>query len=74
MNLINLRTAEAEFMQRYPGGFDNEEIQEIGKKHRVDKMVEQANDLLAKKRFTNQGEVLDSIVKIVTRSDRKSVV
>ena len=73
MNLINLRTAEAEFMQRYPGGFDNEEIQEIGKKHRVDKMVEQANDLLAKKRFTNQGEVLNSIVKIVTRSSMVSL-
>ncbi len=73
MNLINLRTAEAEFMQRYPGGFDNEEIQEIGKKHRVDKMVEQANDLLAKKRFANQGEVLNSIVKIVTRSSMVSL-
>ena len=73
MNLINLRTAEAEFMQRYPGGFDNDEIQEIGKKHRVDKMVEQANELLAKKRFTNQGEVLNSIVKLVTRSSMVSL-
>ncbi len=73
MNLTNLRSAEAEFMLRYPGGFANEEMVEIGKKHRVDKIAEQAGELLAKSQFANQGQILDNIVKIVTRSSMVSV-
>ncbi len=73
MNLTNLRTAEAEFLQRYPGGFANEEIVEIGKKHRVDKRSEEAAERLAEPKFARTGQVLDDIVKIVSRSSMVSL-
>ena len=73
MNLTNLRTAEAEFMQRYPGGFNNEELVAIGKKHQVDKRSEQAAEMLAEDVFTYPGQALDNIVKTVTRSSMVSL-
>ncbi|MEM9622365.1 MAG: hypothetical protein AAF993_11990 [Pseudomonadota bacterium] len=77
MNLVRLRTAEADFMQRYPGGFAHPDLKAVGKKHRVDKMVEFANERLAKSRFRqlqlNQAQLLDDIVKIVSRSSMISL-
>ncbi len=73
MNLARLRTAEALFLQRYPGGFDNEEMQAIGKKHKVDKVSELAATVLAKKNFVNQAQVIDDLVKIVSRSSMVSL-
>ncbi len=73
MNIKKLREAERVFMSRYPGGFQNEEMQEVGKKHKVDQVSELARATLAKKNFAHQGEVLDGIVKIVTRSSMVSM-
>ncbi len=73
MNLENLYAAEAAFMDRYPGGFANEEMVRVGKKHRVDNMAEQAQELLSRKAFKNTAQVLDNIVKIVTRSSMVSM-
>ena len=73
MNIKKLREAEALFLQRYPGGFASEEMVKIGKKHNVDKLSEFAATALAKKNFTQQGAVLDDIVKIVTRSSMISM-
>lgn len=73
MNLKRLREAEALFLQRYPGGFAHPDMVEVGKKHRVDKIAEQAKELLAKKKFANPGQALDDIVKIVTRSSMVSM-
>jgi len=73
MNLKKLREAEALFMQKYPGGFEHEEMQKIGKKHNVPKLVEFAQSALAKKHFTQQGQVLDDIVKTITRSSMVSM-
>lgn len=69
MNLKKLREAEALFLQRYPGGFENEEIQKIAaKRHNVGRLSEFAAEALAKPRFSKPGAVLDDIVKIATRS------
>ncbi len=73
MNLAKLRDAEALFMQKYPGGFEHEEMQRIGKKHNVPKLVEFAQNVLAKKNFAQQGQVLDNIVKTITRSSMVSM-
>jgi hypothetical protein len=73
MNLERLYTAEAVFLERYPGGFGHPDLVDIGKKHRVGKMAEQARALLSEPRFANQGEVLDSIIKIVSRSSMVSL-
>ena len=73
MNLEKLRDAEAVFLHRYPGGFDNEEMLQIGKKHNVGKLADYASIALAKPKFGNQGAVLDDIVKIVSRSSMVSM-
>jgi hypothetical protein len=73
MNIRKLREAEALFLQRYPGGFASDEMQQIAKKHNVDKLAAYAATALAKKNFVKQGAVLDDIVKIVTRSSMVSM-
>ena len=73
MNLRKLREAEGLFLERYPDGFDDEEMAAIRKKHNVDKLSEFATDALKKSSFVNQGTVLDDITKIVTRSSMISM-
>ena len=73
MNLRKLREAEGLFLQKYPGGFDNEEMLKIGKKHNVAKLAEYASTALVKKNFDNQARVLDDIVKVVSRSSMVSM-
>jgi hypothetical protein len=73
MNLKRLKQAEAEFLARYPGGFNHPDMITIGKKHNVGKMTEQAKELLSKKSFQKTGPVLDSLIKIVSRSSMVSM-
>lgn len=73
MNLKRLRTAELTFLERYPGGFGHPEMLEIGKKHRIGALSEQARTTLARDRFRQQGQVLDDIIKVVTRSSMVSM-
>lgn len=74
MNLSKLRDAEAQFLFRYPGGFENEEMQQvIAKRHNVVKLSEFAATALAKKNFTKPGTLLDDIVKIASRSSMVSM-
>ncbi|MGI9325237.1 MAG: hypothetical protein ACR2PZ_08470 [Pseudomonadales bacterium] len=73
MNLKKLRDAEALFLQMYPKGFADEAMKAIGKKHNVDKLSEFASTALAKKNFVKQGQVIDDIVKIVSRSSMVSM-
>lgn len=74
MNVHKLREAESLFLHRYPGGFDNEELQEIvRKRHNVGRLSEFAAEVLARPRFRNTAQVLDDIVKIVSRSSMVSM-
>ena len=74
MNLGKLREAEAIFLHRYPGGFQNEEMQSIlAKRHNVGKLSEFAATALARKNFAKPGALLDDIVKIVSRSSMLSM-
>lgn len=73
MNLKKLRRAEESFLARYPGGFSHPELAAIGKKHRLDKMVEMSHELFAKKNFRDPPEVIESMIKVVSRSSMVSV-
>ena len=73
MNLKRLKQAEAEFLARYPGGFAHPDMLVIGKKHNVGKLTEQAHELLSKQAFQKTGPVLDSLIKIVSRSSMISM-
>lgn len=73
MNLKKLHQAERQFLTRYPDGFEDEELKEIGKKHPVAKLSEFAAQNLDKKSFKQQASVLESITKIVSRSSMLSM-
>ena len=74
MNLKKLREAESLFLHRYPGGFENEEMQKvIAKRHNVGKLSEFTATALAKKNFVKPGAILDDVVKIVSRSSMVSM-
>jgi hypothetical protein len=73
MNLKKLKQAEEEFFDRYPGGFDHPEIIQIRKKHKLDKMMELAQECFAKKNFKLPDLIVENMVKVVTRSSLISV-
>jgi len=73
MNLKKLRAAEALFLQKYPGGFQHEDMQKVGRKHNVTQLVEFAQTHLKRAQFRQPGEVLDNIVKIISRSSMVSL-
>lgn len=73
MNLKKLKQAEELFLTRYPGGFSHPEMAAIGKKHKMDKMIELSLDLFAKKNFRDPPEIVESMIKIVSRSSMVSI-
>ncbi len=73
MNLEKLKQAEALFLQRYPQGFLHPDMLALGKKHKMDKMIEMAQTSFAKSRFKDVKGVASAMVQIVSRSSMISV-
>ena len=73
MNIEKLQLAAANFLQFYPGGFQHADMQRLARKHPVERLAAQTRVLLAKDAFVNQGQVLESIVKLVSRSSMVSM-
>ena len=73
MNLKKLEQAEQEFFNRYPGGFANPEMIAIRKKHKLDKMIELAQNSFARRNFKLPELIVENMIKIVTRSSLISV-
>ena len=73
MNVGKLREAEALFLLRYPGGFESEELRHVVRRHNVGRLIEFAQSALAVERFARRAQVLDDIVKIVSRSSMVSM-
>jgi hypothetical protein len=73
MNEKKLKRAEALFLQKYPEGFANPEMQALGKKHRVDKMVELSQELFTERKFNDIQEVAESMIKVVSRASMVSM-
>src|SRR5689334_15550113 len=69
MNLIRLKQAEEAFLDRYPGGFDNPEIIAIRtRKHNVDRMIAFTQEGFAKRNFKLPDLIIQTMVKVVSRS------
>jgi len=69
VNHIRLKDAEEAFLHRYPGGFDNPEIIAIRKKkHNVDKMIAFAQESFAKRNFKRPDQIIQNMVRIISRS------
>jgi len=73
MNLRKLREAEGLFLERYPGGFDSDELKAVARKHNVGRLAEFAGEALAPDRFRQRARVLEDIVRIVARSSMVSM-
>lgn len=73
MNLQRLKESEEIFFMRYPQGFDTPEIIEIGKKHRMDKYIVLAHEAFDKKEFKKTDEVIENMIKLVSRSSMVSL-
>jgi hypothetical protein len=73
MNLKRLKQAEADFLYQYPGGFDNPEMIQIRKKHKLDKMIEITQAAFTKRNFKLPDLIVGNMVKVITRSSLISV-
>lgn len=68
-----LKTAEAMFFQRFPGGFDDPEMQVIAKRHRMDRMITFAQESFSLSALEDVNKSADNMVKIVSRSSMVSM-
>lgn len=73
MNIEKLKSLEDKFLSRYAGGFEHPELEAIGKKHKVGKLVEFSQDAFAKKRFKQPEIILHNMIKVVNRSSMISI-
>lgn len=73
MNLAKLKWAEELFLRRYPGGFSHPEMLAIAKKHKMDRMIALSHEMFAKKNFRDPPEIIESMIKLVSRSSMVSI-
>jgi len=73
MDLKILKAAEKRFIEKYPGGFKNPEIEEIKKKHNVEKLVELSHTMFAEENFNNPPLIAENYSKLLTRSSLVSM-
>ncbi len=68
MNLEKLKIIEEHFFELYPKGFEDEGLAKIVKRHNVAKLTEFTQEAFAKEKFANTGQIVEDMVKIVSRS------
>lgn len=73
MNLNKLKQAEAAFLASYPLGFEDPEIQVVGKKHNMTRMVGQVQESFVKARFIDPRIIVEDMVRYIGRSSMVSL-
>ena len=73
LNQQKLKLAEAGFLHRYPDGFADPEMQAIGKKHSMAKMMAQAEEYFSPSALEDINTAADNMVKVVSRSSMVSM-
>lgn len=73
MNKGLLIAAEREFMTRYPGGFLSEEMLEVSKKHRLDKMESLVKDVFSEEKFAFPNQIVEDMIKVISRASLVSL-
>jgi len=73
MNRELLKAAEAKFMSQYPGGFENEELKAIAKKHRLDKMTDLVHEVFGEEKFLFPEQIVEDMIKVVSRASMVSM-
>ncbi|MFK7977104.1 MAG: hypothetical protein AB8C02_13300 [Halioglobus sp.] len=72
MNRTKLLQAEAQFLSQYPAGFEDPGLEHIKKKHNVDKLAAFAADSLSRSQFNRPEHIVETTLKIVSRSSMVS--
>ena len=72
MNLKRLKKAETDFLFRYPEGFHHPDMVDLGKKHKMSKMIELTQDLFSESGFARPETVMDNLVKVISRASMKT--
>lgn len=73
MNRQRLREAEGDFLTKYPEGFEDPDLAEIGKRHRMDQMVEMAATAFSRRAFDHPGAIIEDMIRVVARSSMVSM-
>jgi hypothetical protein len=68
MNEQKLQQAEEAFFDRYPGGFEHPEMITLRKHHKLDWMVELAQESFTIRNFHHPDLIVNNMVRIITRS------
>ena len=72
MNLQKLAAAEAQFLTRYPGGFDDPAMAQVRKRHNIGKIEAYAKDALVRENFNRPTLIAEAMQTIVSRSSMVS--
>ncbi len=73
LDRLKLKAAELAFLQRFPEGFSDPEMQAMGKKHGMERMVTMTTELFSKKALKDIDASAENMVKIVSRSSMISM-
>jgi len=73
MNLTKLFYAEKSFLEQFPGGFKNEEMKDIGKKHKFGKICDYAHEVLSKDALRFKKDSVKNISKFISKTSMVSV-
>lgn len=73
MNLAKLKLAEAQFLSLYPEGFDDPGLEQIAKRHRIDKMVAFAQQSFGADCYSHVDRTVENMVKTISRSSMVSM-
>lgn len=73
MDYKRLKEAESRFLNQYPGGFENPHMVTVAKRHRVTQLSEYTRETFKPRNFRDTDAILESMIKIVSRSSMVSV-
>ncbi|MCI5072165.1 hypothetical protein MRY82_04380 [bacterium] len=73
VNIKKLKSYEKQFFMCYPGGFENPEMQEIAKKHKMPKTIDYVQTAFTKKSFDDVDLLMSNFAKLVGKSSMVSV-
>lgn len=73
MNIKRLKQSEARFFSTYKQGFNDEELKKVGKKHNIQKHVDNIHNLCSKESFKQGLNIYEELTKIVLKSSLVSV-
>lgn len=68
MNIENLKDLEAEFLDEYPKGFDDERLLKLMKKFNPDKLEKISKEAFDKKNFSQPDLICQNFINIISKS------